>query len=292
MPNDEILEEQPTTDGSSDTNTDNVSSIRLPVDYLFAYSKLLLLMVELGESMLNSCKSLCDTKNMHLVECYHMLKAALAAKQLAGTNNNDDDSNNTTNSHYDKIGDTLINYVLNQLDCITENYQHQNNIVLPTDVNNIVDMFMTMNSGDINVTVELAEESQAEQIVQCDCKHKSPIPGHVIYGNSIEQYGLTQEQLDSFRYWHVEPGYEFEPGTSDLYINGVRYFQDDDDYTEWLVTDNGNVIGVGVILLSGEFDVYVETIKNFTDILSASDEISVEAVRLYEDTNEPRYTNV
>ena len=280
MPNDEILEEQPTTDGSSSTDTNNVSSIRLPVDYLFAYSKLLLLMVELGESMLNSCKSLCDTKNMHLVECYHMLKAALAAKQLAGTNNNDDNSNNTTNSHYDKIGDTLINYVLNQLDCITENYQHQNNIVLPTDINNIVDMFMTINPGDINVTVELTEESQAEQIVQCDCKHKSRIPGYVVLPFMNDLHGITVEQAETYRYWHVDSGYEFEPGTSELFINGVRYMSDENDYEEWLVTDNGNVIGVGIILTNGEFDTYVESIRDVTSNQEEADEIHVEAVRI------------
>lgn len=255
MPTNETLEEQT----NNDSSTDNTSrTIQIPTEFLYVYSKLLLLMIELGESMLHNCKALCDTKNMPIVECYHMYKAALAANQLAASS----DIDASSKSYYTKLSNTLLNYVKTQLDCITENYGDIISFVEPDDVESLVNIFIDMANTNTEIIVQPTDSTSM--------RVKSVIRGVVMTENYTgSNYGLNASQLSSKTYWHVIAGDEFVPGTSALYINGVRYILDDDDYEEWIVVEDEVSKGVGVRLKTGFFDVDVP-----------ADEVYVEAVLL------------
>lgn len=262
MPTDEILEEQPTNDSSTDNTS---TTMIIPEDYLRVYGKLLLLMVELGESMLHDCKSLCNAKNMPIVECYHMFKAAVAARQLAATSTEDSNNENTNNNYYIKLANTLINYVNTQLDCVTENYKDVISIGTDFNPDDLITWLAPINGTNTN-TIVIPPDSNEEQNDNsntngnsCSCIQKSRINGFIVTSTSTgADYGLTDEQVNNHKCWLVrEYMYQqFVPDTTEVYINGVRYIQDQDDYHELLATRDGNVVGVGIVLNEGQFDVY------------------------------------
>lgn len=242
--------QQPTTPINL-TETLHINSIpvNIPIEYLFVYNKLLLVMVELGESMLHSCKSLCDTKNMPVVECYHMFQAALAARQLSVT-----DGIGVSNNYYAKVANTLLNYVKAQLNCIVENYKDSISFTIPYAPDGSVNLFITIEGDNTQVIIEPSDTNPIDELIDT-VNTLHVLDGFVVTSDSEDNYGLTQEEIDSHIYWHVYPGSEFVPGTLVVHINGVLYIVDDDDYEEWIVTENGVSTGVGFILRTGYFDV-------------------------------------
>lgn len=253
----------PSTNTNTDTNTTtpvnlievlNLTSIpiNIPIDFLFVYNKLLLVMVELGESMLRSCDALCNNKNMPIVECYHMFKAALAAKQLAATSTTTDPA---SSNYYAKIASTLLNYVKTQLNCIVENYKDTVSFTIPYDANGTVNLFITINNNNVTeIIADPADSSIIEELIN-NMSNKVILQGNVVTPDSADTYGLTEDELATYSYWHVIPGHEFVPGSTVVHINGVLYILDDNDYEEWIVVENGVSIGVGIRLLTGSFDV-------------------------------------
>lgn len=248
MANDDIIEGQ-TTETSSD---DSQHTVVIPEDFLVVYGKLLLLMIELGESMLHDCKSLCSARNMPIVECYHMFKAALGANQLA------DISVGSEKKYYKKLSNTLLNYVSNQLDCITENYKDTISFTVPIDANALITWLSPLNGTDLDVIVDPSDSSG---------KHKVALSGNVVTVRNTPDYGITDSDIEAHNHWQVFTGYEFVPNTTAVYINGVRYWLDEDDYREWIVTKEGVQTGVGIILNEG-----------FFDVAPNADEIYVEAI--------------
>lgn len=226
--------------------------VRIPIEFIFVYNKLLLVMIELGESMLLDCNALCNKQNMPIVECYHMFKAALAAKQLAATLTTEDDE--TQRNYYEKLASTLLNYVKTQLNCITENYSDDLSFTLPIGSNGLVNLFITQNDINTEVIVNTSDINEIN-INQIASDTLSIIQGSVVTEDSENTYGLTTEELAAKTYWHVIEGHEFVPGSSSVYINGVRYYLDDDDYEEWVVTDGDTQKAIGIKLLSGSFDI-------------------------------------
>lgn len=274
MPEDINLEEQVDNEVTESNGQEPINLIEqlglteipvhIPIDFLFVYNKLLLLMVELGESMLLNCNALCSKQNMPIVECYHMFKAALAAKQLASSYTTSDNTNIA--NHYAKLANTLLNYVKAQLNCIANNYSNELSFTLPLDESGSINLFITTNNNNTEVIVQPYNGADINIIKLLLGIVRDIVSGSVVFDHEIgAEYGLTEEEVDSHRYWHVDENNEFVPGSSVLFINGVKYLLDDDDYEEWIVTENGVSKGVGVILLTGEFDnleqpdeVYVE----------------------------------
>lgn len=261
MADDNVLEEQTNTEEPVNLvellKLDEIP-VNIPIEYLFVYNKLLLLMVELGESMLLNCKSLCDTKNMPIIECYHMFKAAIAAKQLgsgsatgSGLGRGTDDRN-----YYAKLADTLLNYVKVQLNAVSNNYKDVLSFTLPFDKYGLANLFITTDDVDTEVIIQNLDDYTIDQLKEYFNVVKSVIQGSVVTDTEIgTEYGLTEEEVNSHRYWRIRPGNDFVPGSSILYVNGVRYILDDDDYEEWIITENNQEKGVGIILKTGYFDV-------------------------------------
>lgn len=224
----------------------------IPIEFLFVYNKLLMVMIELGESMLLDCNSMCSSKNMPIVECYHMFKAALAAKQLSYN----PDNNEATSNHYNKLANTLLNYVRVQLNCITRNYSDDLSFTLPLGSNGLVNLFITKNDINTEIIVEGSDVEIAEALLGIV---REVLKGVVITPESTETYDLTEDELVAQQHWHVLTGYEFVEGSSEVYINGVKYFKDSETedyrYEEWIVQENGVNKGVGIKILTGSFDV-------------------------------------
>lgn len=235
----------------------------IPIEFLFVYNKLLMVMIELGESMLLDCNSMCSSKNMPIIECYHMFKAALAAKQLSYN----PDNNEATSNYYNKLANTLLNYVRVQLNCITRNYKDDLSFTLPLGSNGLVNLFITKNDINTEIIVEGSDVEIAEALLGII---REVLQGVVITPESTETYDLTEEELVAQQHWHVLAGYEFVEGSSEVYINGVKYFKDSETedycYEEWIVQEDGVRKGVGIKILTGSFDVG-----------TAPDEIHVEA---------------
>ena len=224
----------------------------IPIEFLFVYNKLLMVMIELGESMLLDCNSMCNRKNMPIVECYHMFKAALAAKQLSYN----PDNSEVTSNYYNKLTNTLLNYVKEQLNCITRNYKDDLSFTLPLGSNGLVNLFITKNDVHTEIIVEGSDVEIAEALLGIV---RALIKGKIITAESDETYDLTEEELTNQQHWHVDAGFEFVEGSSEVYINGVKYFKDSETeeyrYQEWLVEDNGVKKGVGIKILTGNFEV-------------------------------------
>lgn len=249
---DSNTEEQHSTTPINLTETLHITSIpvNIPIEFLFVYNKLLLVMVELGESMLHSCKALCDNKNMPVVECYHMFKAALAAKQLSVMSGNTPQESN----YYAKVANTLLNYVKAQLNCIVENYKDNISFTIPYDEDGSVNIFITIEGDETQVIVEPSENNPIDDLITTN-PTLHVLEGIVVTPDLEEWYDLTEDQVATYSYWHVLPGSEFVPGTLVVHINGVLYIVDEDDYEEWVITENGVSKGVGFRLRTGSFDV-------------------------------------
>lgn len=56
--------------------------VTVPREYIALYHKILLLLADFGEEMLNDCKSACKDRNSQISECYNMFNAAIAARKL------------------------------------------------------------------------------------------------------------------------------------------------------------------------------------------------------------------
>lgn len=223
--------------------------INIPIEFLFVYNKLLLVMIELGESMLMDCKALCSSRNMPIVECYHMFKAAVAAKRLSYVEVTEDE---TKRNYYAKLADTLLNYVRLQLNCITNNYRDDISFVLPIGADGLVNLFVTKNDVNVEVIVQGPDVDITEAIMGIQ---RDAIEGSVVTSDSEETYELTEEELDAHQHWHVlNTDNEFVPGTSSLHLNGVRYFLHV-NYEEWVITEDGIDKGIGIILTDSNFDI-------------------------------------
>lgn len=242
--------------------------VNIPIEFLFVYNKLLMVMIELGESMLLDCKALCSTRNMPVVECYHMFKAALAAKQLAYSSVTE---NETITNYYNKLADTLLNYVREQLNCITRNYKDDLSFTLPIGANGLVNLFITKKDVHTEIIVKGSDVDISEALFGII---RDILKGSVITIDSDETYDLQEDELVAQQHWHVKAGSEFVEGSSEVYINGVKYFKDSETedyrYEEWIVEEDGVRKGVGIKILTGNFDVG-----------ETPDEIHVEAKLLY-----------
>lgn len=73
--------------------------IRIPADYVCLYHKLCILFADFGKEMLDDCVSTCKDRNKHLMNCFNMFNAAVAARNVGN----------------DKLAETLIKYVEGQL---------------------------------------------------------------------------------------------------------------------------------------------------------------------------------
>ena len=59
--------------------------VTIPAEYICVYHRILAMLADYGEDMLNDCKASCTDRNSNVIECFNMFNAACAAR-LIGQN--------------------------------------------------------------------------------------------------------------------------------------------------------------------------------------------------------------
>lgn len=206
-------------------------TVTVPLPYLPVYKAIILLFAELGEDMLNDCKSGCKGRNKNIIDCYVMFESAIAA----------------FNAGKQTLANTIIEYIKAQLNLIAKFNASKFSFTLPVDSNGCVDLFIESenNTNMCYINKEIIQylsdiflsKEDAEKLV-----HVSPvdIPGEVSFDRKSYVF---------------DSSYKVKKNSTIVYINGVRYWNeelDGDDYRERYDVEDTYV--TGITLLEGEFD--------------------------------------
>lgn len=135
---------------------------RIPAEYVCIYHKLLVLFADFGKEMLDDCVSSCKDRNKHLINCFNMFNAAVAAKQLGN----------------DKLAETLIKYIEGQL-----NIQYHGDAPCP------------------DIVYPVSEDGKIKAIIGCGEKPKFYVDEETgklweeHYGGVKDEYKLSESDL-------------------------------------------------------------------------------------------------
>lgn len=191
--------------------------ITVPAKFMCVYHNILILLAEYGEEALKDCKASCTKRNSSIIECYNMFNAAVAAYRL-GTPDDEKE-------HYNKLANTLIKYIKAKINDI---YKHKNNasFAIPID-----------STGEVNVFVNCDQEDEPSFGIDINFidKLKSSLENTFAPKLELLHYGSNDDKN-----WYFMEHYK--PGSIEVYINGTKYWLDDDDYSEIIV--NGEGIGI------------------------------------------------
>lgn len=93
--------------------------MRIPADYICIYHKILVMFADFGIELLDDCTSSCKDRNKNLINCFNMLNAAIAARQLGNL----------------KLAELLIKYIEGQINIQYNGDAPCPDIVYPVDAN-------------------------------------------------------------------------------------------------------------------------------------------------------------
>lgn len=206
--------------------------VAIPAEYIPVYYYILILYAELGEEMLKDCKATCTKRNSKIIECYTMFNAAIAAYK--------------TNKA--KLARTLIEYIKNTLNSIYSSYSNNISFVLPVDANGNVNLFVDTSHDLPKFSIDPTLFEKLKEVFVTNAElNKDKAKVKVML---TEDYRTTTE-------WYSRE--KFNLGTSVVFINGIRYWIDEDDYSE--IKDENNQ-GIGFRLNEGELsnddEIYVK----------------------------------
>lgn len=103
--------------------------ITIPAEYICVYHRILAMLVDYGEDMLNDCKASCKDRNSNVIECFNMFNAAVAARKLGK----------------DKLAETLIKYIKAKINQIYRGVDNSTSFVFPVDENGQLKAFVSCN---------------------------------------------------------------------------------------------------------------------------------------------------
>lgn len=220
----------------------------IPLKYTAVYKAIIILFSELGEDMLKDCNSFCKNKNKNIIECYTLFECALSAH----------------NNNNFKLADLIINYLKKELNIMANLNKNKLSCTFPLD-----------NKGNINLFIEYENDNTQE--VYIDKQLVNYIKNNIT--ENLEETFITKDNINKLikevkdiNYIITNKkttldfnGQKVQKGTTELYINGIRYWNegpDGDDYQEILNVDN-----------------QVIAIKLLSDgIFEESDEINIKGV--------------
>lgn len=101
--------------------------ITIPAEYICVYHRILAMLADYGEDMLNDCKAACKDRNSNIIECFNMFNAAVAARKLGKTS----------------LANTLINYVKATLEQLYGGNDNSTSFVFPIDENGQIKAFVS-----------------------------------------------------------------------------------------------------------------------------------------------------
>lgn len=101
--------------------------ITIPAEYICVYHRILAMLADYGEEMLQDCKAACKDRNSGVIECYNMFNAAVAARKLGK----------------DKLAETLIKYIKAKINQIYKGKDNSTSFVFPVDENGMLKAFVS-----------------------------------------------------------------------------------------------------------------------------------------------------
>lgn len=133
----------------------------IPAEYICVYHRILVMLADFGEEMLEDCKAACKDRNSSVIDCFNMFNAAVAARKLGK----------------ESLANTLILYVKSKINQIYKNNDNSTSFIYPID-----------------------EDGQLKAVVSCGKKpifEISPEDGdlyeHIINNGSSEHFYLSEE---------------------------------------------------------------------------------------------------
>lgn len=198
--------------------------IVMPQKYICVYHYILILFAELGEDLLKDCKASCTNKNKDVVNCYNMFIAAVSAYNLGQTT----------------LANTLIKFIKAKIEQLFKKYKDNISFTLPVD-----------ETGSIVINYECTEDEVTSAINPNIIQELDDI--YVNKEDLPEMTSrpvlLTKDSMTTTKWYSTVP---FVAGSSLVFLNGLRYFIDDDDYRE--LPGEAENTSIGIELNSGSFD--------------------------------------
>ena len=91
--------------------------VTIPAEYICVYHRILVMMADYGEEMLNDCKASCTDKNSGVIECFNMFNSAVAAKKLGK----------------ESLANTIIKYIKAKINQIYKGVDNSTSFIFPVD---------------------------------------------------------------------------------------------------------------------------------------------------------------
>ena len=200
--------------------------ITIPAEYICVYHRILAMLADYGEEMLEDCKATCTDKNSGVIECFNMFNAAVAARKLGKTS----------------LANTIIKYVKSKINQIYQNKDNSTSFVFPID-----------EDGQLKAFVSCGERPKFEINLEdgelYEHKFGNGFPEHFKLGD--EDYSQTTtpvEENDAGLVVDFNPYYEAKDGTIhpcveiSISYNGIpvnpnsinlSYYFDDKEVVNW-----------------------------------------------------------
>ena len=103
--------------------------VTIPAEYICVYHRILAMLADYGEDMLNDCKASCTDRNSNVIDCFNMFNAAVAARKLGK----------------DKLAETLIKYIKAKINQMYRGVDNSTSFVFPIDENGQLKAFVSCN---------------------------------------------------------------------------------------------------------------------------------------------------
>ena len=103
--------------------------VTIPAEYICVYHRILAMLADYGEDMLNDCKASCTDRNSNVIECFNMFNAAVAARKLGK----------------DKLAETIIKYIKAKINQMYRGVDNSTSFVFPVDENGQLKAFVSCN---------------------------------------------------------------------------------------------------------------------------------------------------
>lgn len=101
--------------------------VTIPTEYVCVYHRILVMMADYGEEMLNDCKASCKDRNSGVIECFNMFNSAVAAKKLGK----------------ESLANTIIKYIKAKINQIYKDVDNSTSFVFPIDETGKLKAFVT-----------------------------------------------------------------------------------------------------------------------------------------------------
>jgi len=123
----------------------------IPAEYVCVYHKILAMLADYGEDLLNDCKASCTERNSKIIECFNMFNSAVAARKLGK----------------EKLAETIITYIKATINQLYKGNQESPGFIFPIDENGHLKAFVSckdrykfeINSDDMHLYESLHGDS-------------------------------------------------------------------------------------------------------------------------------------